>query len=223
MVELMVVYPTIVGIITVRQYSTWSKVILIVDPRNNADNLLSIKGFFFFFSFASNLSYCGKFSLKKFSQNLVSLNCSWTKMNLLLKVASWLDFSTNVLLDNSKRWKPCALGKVVNGGLNLQIWRCSTTNAWNKKKLYFAAALSGRLVAVGVEAFVGVTVTRAAGRRAPPAPRTLVVNPAQTPTELLKKVYLNVEFFFFTFKHVSAVCLKTMWIHTHKLKSKVQK
>lgn len=92
---------------------------------------------------------------------------------------------------------------------------------------YFAATLSSCLVAVGVKAFVGVTVTRPTGRRAPPAPRTLVVNSAQTQTaaEQLKKVHFvppgNTKHFVH-FKHLlfSGLDLETLWIHTHKVKSK---
>lgn len=45
---------------------------------------------------------------------------------------------------------------------------------------YLAVTESAGLVAVGVEAFVGVTVTRPAGGRPPPPPGTLVIDPAHT-------------------------------------------
>lgn len=123
-----------------------------------------------------------------------------------------LHFSRKVLLKNisSEQLKPSVLRMAVNGGLNKmpsggQQLICKSVKStlklhysrwlqWKKSCTcvcvhYFAATLSRCLVAVGVEAFVGVTVTRPAGRRAPPAPRTLVVNSAQTqtPTEQLKK------------------------------------
>lgn len=53
--------------------------------------------------------------------------------------------------------------------------------------VYLAVTVSTGLVTVGVEAFIGVTVTWSTGRRSPPTPGTLMVNSTNTPTVKISK------------------------------------
>lgn len=53
--------------------------------------------------------------------------------------------------------------------------------------VYLAVTVSTGLVTVGVEAFIGVTVTWSTGGRSPPTPGTLMVNSTHTPTVKISK------------------------------------
>lgn len=53
--------------------------------------------------------------------------------------------------------------------------------------VYLAVTVSTGLVTVGVEAFIGVTVTWSTGGRSPPTPGTLMVNSTNTPTVKISK------------------------------------
>lgn len=50
--------------------------------------------------------------------------------------------------------------------------------------VYLAVTVSTGLVTVGVEAFIGVTVTWSTGGRSPPTPGTLMVNSTNTHQQL---------------------------------------